>query len=242
MDLIEAIELAARFGLESASTTFGLSRKARHRLSPEEAFEIALRRWALGIDRQPGPGLVQRIGSRRAAAMALELGELLALRVPHRAPRMLQFARQQFRKCGDFMRAAIASACLALTYARAGSAVELEREVSTLKALFERRRNDLVNPENWRAIQATVTKPEANPGMEVQPAWMRPWLLRAAMSVALSRDGGSPGQFSDNVRQVWLRVARRIPPGRDGGGAHSGCGGGADGASDGDGGGRPSAR
>jgi hypothetical protein len=39
-----------------------------------------------GIDRQPGIGLVHRIGSRRAAAIALRLGELLALRVPERAP------------------------------------------------------------------------------------------------------------------------------------------------------------
>jgi hypothetical protein len=212
LDLLEANELAERFGLPPVNRKFGLARRTKLPSTPEADFEIALRMWAMGIDRQPKPGLVQRIGTRRAAAIALELGELLALRVPVRAQRMLRFARQYFRMSGDPMRMTMASVCLALASARAGKREDLESEVKILRALFERQRNAVVNPDTWKAVETAVTRPEANPGIEVWPGWMRPWMLRTSMSLALARDGSADGQHCHNVRQVWLRIARHLPP------------------------------
>lgn len=212
LDLIEANQLALKFLLKPVAAPIRLAREIRQPLSPDAAFIIRLRMWSLGKESQPDPALVHRIGIRRAAAVALELGELLALRLPHRSLNMLWFACRNFRESGDIVRETIASACLALALVRAGRTKGVRQIVKHLTKLFAQQRNDLINPDAWNHIEAAVKNPSAYPGLEVQPAWTRPWLLRIASCVALSRDRGLPGECSENVLQVWRRVARQLPP------------------------------
>jgi hypothetical protein len=106
----------------------------------------------------------------------------------------------------------IATACLALAAARAVHKDVIHGAVKHLTALFAQKRNELIDPEAWKHIESAVTNPAAYPGLEVRPGWTIPWLLRVALCVALHRDGGAAGTCSDNVLQVWRRVARQVPP------------------------------
>lgn len=91
---------------------------------PEEALRLLLRTAALS-HREPRQAavprsLIQRLGLRRAAEIALDEGEMLALRLPERARPIVDLAEEWFSQCRDHAGAVIAQTIGALLLARGG--------------------------------------------------------------------------------------------------------------------------
>lgn len=207
LDAMEANELAAQFSLEPVSEQFN-PRIKLDRLSTVEAFEVALRMWSLDIGPEPDADLVNRIGPRLAATMALELGELLALRLPLHSLRILGFAMQNFHQSGDDMQETMACTCLALASVRAGQKTIVTGMVNRLGVLFAKGQSDLMNPSAWNSIDSFRDGSAFNG----HPEWTRPWLMRVALCLTLDRDGGSPGKHSGRLLHLLSAMVRRLSP------------------------------
>jgi hypothetical protein len=80
------------------------------------------------------------VGLRRAAEIALDEGELLALRLSGQAVSLLRQARTWFRSVNDHAGAVLASTCCALCLARLDKRDPLQGEISTLGEEFEKMR------------------------------------------------------------------------------------------------------
>ena len=102
---------------------------APHRDQPVEALTLALRAAALDPGRSQPPHfpdeLIQRIGVRRAAQIALDEGEMLALRLPEYAMALLDQALIWFTASHDPMSQFITAITLALVHARLGNRQQL---------------------------------------------------------------------------------------------------------------------
>ncbi len=93
----------------------------RHPAAPELALRVWIRSAALGVSPGgPTTELVRRVGVRRAAAIASEEGELLALRLPGQALRLLALALTWYEDAHDALGIWQVSALLSLTRVRAG--------------------------------------------------------------------------------------------------------------------------
>ena len=90
---------------------------AAPRLMIGEALRLELRAWALDVDglpaRAPGP-------SELVARLALEEGELLALRAPDRAARLLELAAERYQLGGNAGGWFVASVCWAIALVHDG--------------------------------------------------------------------------------------------------------------------------
>ena len=100
-----------------------------HQDEPVEALTLALRAAALEPSRseplQFPDALIQRIGVRSAAQIALDEGELLALRLPEFALPLLDQARFWFAAAQDSLSEFIVTITLALVHARLGNREQL---------------------------------------------------------------------------------------------------------------------
>jgi hypothetical protein len=151
-----------------------------HRHQPEEALRFLLRSAALG-PRQPRRAavpndLIERLGRRRAAEIALDEGEMLALRLSGRARPIVDTAEDWFAKCGDHVGAVIAQTLSALLLVRMG----LRTAVSSL--LRDKTATDLENLPflpSWGELRnlAEARTGEGTPENLRPPGW-RPWLVR----------------------------------------------------------------
>ena len=118
---------AANSAPTSTSSTQGLTPVSpedwwsRHPARPELALRLWMRSAALGVS-PGGPTtlLVRRVGVRRAAAIAMEEGELLALRLPTQALRLLSLSLTWYEDAHDVLGAWQLTILLALTRVRAG--------------------------------------------------------------------------------------------------------------------------
>ena len=131
LDLIEAAELAKQagrtetgFGPPVLPASWAEEWWRQHDDQPEQALRLMLRSAAL---RQSPPrkasvprDLLDRLGQRRAAEIALDEGEMLALRLPERSRPILDLAEEWFSGCGDYVGTVITQAASALTLARLG--------------------------------------------------------------------------------------------------------------------------
>lgn len=94
---------------------------SRHPALPEYALRLWIRSAALGVSPGgPTSVLVRRIGVRRAAAIAMEEAELLALRLPSPALRLLALALTWYEDAHDVVGIWQVTALLAITRVRAG--------------------------------------------------------------------------------------------------------------------------
>jgi hypothetical protein len=123
LDLVECSELGADVDIVSQGLTPVSPEDwwSRHPARPELALRLWMRSAALGV----APGgpttlLVRRVGVRRAAAIAMEEGELLALRLPTQALRLLSLSLTWFEDAHDLLGAWQLTILLALTRVRAG--------------------------------------------------------------------------------------------------------------------------
>lgn len=150
---------------------------------PEQALRLLLRVPAL---RRSGPrqatvpdDLIQRLGRRRAALIALDEGEMLALRLPERATKMVDLAAEWFGECDDHAGAVIARTLSALLSARAGA--RASPELITAISADLRRLPFLPSMDSLSAIAAAPD--DAAIGRLMPHSW-RPWLVRLVSYLA----------------------------------------------------------
>jgi hypothetical protein len=122
LDLVECSDLGV--DVEVASHLSPISPEDwwhRHPAAPELALCLWIRSAALGVSPGgPTTELVKRVGVRRAAAIASEEGEQLALRLPGQALRLLALALTWYEDAHDALGIWQVTALLTLTRVRAG--------------------------------------------------------------------------------------------------------------------------
>jgi hypothetical protein len=133
LDALEVNEVTTSIGIPPVLPTLAAAQLdeirenwfAAHQDQPVEALTLALRAAALGRKRSDIPqfsgALVRRVGVRRAAQIALDEGELLALRLPERAIPLLNQAWIWFAAAQDSLSQFISTITLALAQARLGN-------------------------------------------------------------------------------------------------------------------------
>ena len=93
-----------------------------------------LRAWALGL-----PVIPPSAGSyRHAAAVALEEGELLALRLPEKGSQLLAYALDRYQRADDPVGVVIAGTALALARLRMERPVDAEKALAYVRTGYER--------------------------------------------------------------------------------------------------------
>lgn len=176
-----------------------------HPQQEADAARLALRAWALmpSVPSLPAPAH-EFVGRRRAAEIALEEGELLALRLPAPATKLLRFAATRFAEVGDPVGALLAEACALATAARDSaprSTSETDPAAAQLRDRYERARSAVSGdlPAWDRLFEgdgAAVLTRLASLG---PPDWQG-WLLRVAVvQLWLSGDGEARGELSSWV-------------------------------------------
>lgn len=164
---------------------------ANHRDRPEQAVVLFLRAAALSEppERPALPdGLRALVGSRRVAELALEDGELLALRLPGRAYPLLEEAAEGFARCGDHVGALIGHIAVSLVLGRLG----LNFQAFNRLARIGKRELELVGElPTLETLQKLASRPAVNGLDTVAPLGWRPWLVRyvAVRSWAAGRGG-----------------------------------------------------
>ena len=204
LDLVEASEVARALGLTEPSELPRdlpdvASWQQQHPTQPVEALTLWLRAAALG--RTGGPRasqalleLGERVGRRRAATIALEEGELLALRLPERSLKVLDLADRLFAGCGDHLQAWMARACASLARARLGRP---RGPIPRLKTATVPGGQEL-----WAQVVDLVEE-----GTPIEDPWLRPWLLRVAACMAFQRDQERHAGRMARVAAAWSELA-----------------------------------
>lgn len=152
---------------------------AAHPLEPEHALRLLLRAVALaGTDATATDRPARRLGRNLAAEMALDEGELLALRLPDRAGALLDLAAGWFASAGDVagqLRARAAAALAAQSAAGdvpgAGGA-----EVAALRTVYRRTVRSFPVPD-WDELLARPSEAIA----DAARGW-QPWVARCALA------------------------------------------------------------
>jgi hypothetical protein len=148
------------------------------RRQPVQVLTQLLRVCALSSSAEVPPSFVEQIGKRRAAAIALNEGELLALRLPSNATGLLQQAHTWFVETRDYGQALIASICLTLAYIRLGQSDEVASALEQARRdyqVFQPVIQDLVPafPSLSRLASMDVRALDT-----LAPTGWRPWLVR----------------------------------------------------------------
>ncbi|MBV9958268.1 MAG: hypothetical protein JO360_07600 [Acidobacteria bacterium] len=188
-----------------------------HGDQPEEAWRLWLRRKALGeappedlspahpAEQEEGRAtvrtlplkLISRLGVRRAAEVALEEGELLALRFPRLAVRLLEYSRFYFVNSQDVVGETIAGLAQATALMEKDKG---DKTVAALKAVLDAMAqswsrlaasvNLRVDDElpTWTQIESLAEAPTDGALNTLSPFNWRPWLVRALVSVAFLKN------------------------------------------------------
>jgi hypothetical protein len=191
LDYLEACDLTLKAGMSSALPDRSRESVARqceslvenwwrdHPQRPEEALRLLLRTAALS-HREPRQAavprpLIQRLGRRRAAEIALDEGEMLALRLPERARPIVDLAEEWFSQCGDHVGAVIAETAGALLLVRGGLRNAVA-DLGTGKTAMDL--EHLAFLPSWPELQS-LADGFAEAALETlgPPGW-RPWLVR----------------------------------------------------------------
>ena len=157
-----------------------------HPDQPEQALRLLLRAAALN---PPGPrrvnipaSLIDRLGRRRAALIALDEGEMLGLRLPERALPLVDLARDWLFECHDHVGAFIARTLYAVLQARTGTRPSI--------GYFEEAATDtrlLSFLPTWTVLKEIVESPTDAALDALVPRDWRPWLIRFLACYAWSR-------------------------------------------------------
>lgn len=193
---------------------------------PVQVLTLLLRARALGDTPVVPTSLVEQIGRRQAAAIALNEGELLALRLPSNATVLLRQAHTWFVETRDYGQALIASICLTLTYIRLGRSEEASDALGRARHDYQVflpliHDQQPAFPSLSRLVSVGIGALE-----ELEPTGWRPWLVRltACLTWSVSRTRWDPKQVArqQNVL-VWLqehygirRDVMRLPAELDG--------------------------
>jgi hypothetical protein len=194
LDLMEANELAKRFELPAVGNAPEFSTFESAVTPLDAAFMVNLRMWALGLRKEFPSDLVDRLGSRAAALIALQLGELLAIRLPKQGFLMLEFAANSFDASADAVLKTIAATCCAMAAIRLRDKDSINRWVKIIQDQFQEGKSAFLPSENWaRIIEISKQNPM---GKGEALDWTWPWIVRIALCVAT--DFGWAGEIFGN--------------------------------------------
>lgn len=156
-----------------------------HLDQPEQALRLRLRHAAL--DKREGrratvpKDLIDRLGRRQAALIALDEGEMLGLRLPERARPILILAGDWFDQCHDYAGALIARTLTAVLTARHGRRAGAQFHVDVDAYL-----RFLSMLPSLADVQSIATSPNSAAMERLAPRGWRPWLVRLACYQAWS--------------------------------------------------------
>ena len=165
-----------------------------HPHEPVQALILHLRSLALTPAAPGAPtdlaGLAARVGIRRAAQVAWDEGELLALRLPQRAIILLQQATAWAEQAGDAVLGFRVQITLALAAAYAGQQKTLDQALQGAKALFPRLPFVNLSLLSWDDLTVAAQDGDivrVGGLMNKAPRWplgWQPWLVRAIAAQA----------------------------------------------------------
>lgn len=181
----------------------------RYWRQPAEALTLMLRAVALIEGTQAEVKrllpLIKSVGIRQAAQIALEEGELLALRLPDKAVRLLNQAGAWFMQCQDMQGALIArtSAALALIHSR--SVGPLYEAISEISAAYTLSSIAVLLP--WKQLQSIALSIKDDPSRDfffhsLLKYW-RPWLMRIIACLMWADDKKKPKQNWQGTRNLF---------------------------------------
>ncbi len=187
---------------------------ARHPGQEEDALRLALHAAASGKDvgarRYLQDDLFQRLPTRLCAQIALEEGELLALRQPESGAWMLSLAASTFTGAGDTFGALQATTCQALSEARGNMdlAARTQTLEKTLQPLYEANRITHPNLPEWQPLlEASQKGPQGFAQVTAGvPSW-RGWLT----NILAARLAALPNQ-QETIRRLLDPNLKRQPP------------------------------
>lgn len=166
-----------------------------------EQFIIMLRHAALDASKETilhiNKDLIAAIGYRRAARLAQEEGELLALRLPEHGVRLLDQAHRWYVRANDHVGACIAKICAALALARIGNNVALSHALRKVEASYTQGlKKHVVGLPKWSVLAgiANSAGQHRESFEQLAPHGWRPWLLRLVACLAWRNDGYVPGK------------------------------------------------
>ena len=175
-----------------------------------ERLTLLLRHAALDTSKdailQVDKNLVVHVGYRRAARIALDEGELLALRLPDRAARLLDQAHRWFERARDPVGAFISKVCSALASARENNNAALGRALGRIRKDYDSELTKAVSGLlRWSALKALAENPRVAALDKLAPRGWRPWLVRLVACLAWRADGYRTGE---RTRQLltWLEA------------------------------------
>jgi hypothetical protein len=197
-----------------ASRTAGTDLKGLWNERPDLAPELAallLRRAALGPREEADSWLAEvpvAIGLRRTAELALEEGELVALRLPREGLFLLEVAREWFERAGDVQGRALASIrhLVALIHAGDDEAEEaLARHVRPgYEALASRETIDLLPWNDMVSFSRNHQRPEEKVVARLQESTWSGWMLRLLGCLIYLEPPRGWGSSKNEVLK-WLR-------------------------------------
>jgi hypothetical protein len=217
LDTLEAIAVGRALGRRK--TFFGITENdrpdvldwaGRHPDQPAQALLLLLRSEALiGQAGQPdGSGarltaLAEQVGVRRAAEIALDEGQLLALRLPRQARPVLSHASEWFARSGDPAGDVLARICTAMAVCRAeGKSRELKPVIGDVEHSYEALQASLdAALPGWPELEAAADSPKGRLDRLAPTDW-RPWLVRLIACLAYLKDAGGT-RYRAAVR-AWL--------------------------------------
>jgi hypothetical protein len=155
---------------------------------------------------QVDKNLVANVGYRRAARMALDEGELLALRLPHYAVRLLDQAYRWFYLSGDRVGAVISKICSALASARARNNAALSRAITRIQKDYTGVLSKTVDGlPKWSSLRGLADSLREGAFDKLKPHGWRPWLVRLVGCLAWQADGYRKGKRTERLTQ-WLEA------------------------------------
>ncbi|HEY1295287.1 MAG TPA: ATP-binding protein [Chloroflexota bacterium] len=175
-----------------------------HSSEPEAALRLWIRTLVLIDGAPPMPEnnspLIRRLGVRRAAAIALDEGELLALRLPHQACTLVGHATRLSKVTGDEVTTIIAGTELTVLRCRPPSDKRKLRScVETIRAAYYRFASHQP-PEDalpgWQVLRELAKKPSAWQLDSLNPYGWRPVLARIMACLVRQHalvEGADPG-------------------------------------------------
>jgi hypothetical protein len=209
LDVAEERLVAAAYALlpldeERWSAADATAWAADHPAQPSESLRILLRTQALE-DASPivvPTELIARLGLRRAAEIALDEAELLALRLPRQAASLLRWSSEHFQHGADPYAASFTSTLAVLLDASPASPSDdaaRAPDVGVAIEAYEKLRASLAAlpsaqlPPASDELQKLAAAPTDAGLSALSPAPLRPWLLRLVACLAWQQQATSDG-------------------------------------------------
>jgi hypothetical protein len=179
---------------------------AGHATEVDHAARLWMRAEALGSTQGEPGDWKHRLGTRRLAEIALDEGELLALRLPALATKLLRRAMDWYREAGDDAGELSAAIVLLVAALHAGHPAQPGSALrADVGSAYERCRGSrkIDGLPSWRDIEAAVAGSDpAARALTPDSSW-RFWLLRLTTALVYLESIGNAERWFTHV--LWLR-------------------------------------